>query len=272
MKLIDFHTHVFSEKIAERTIAMLSERSGAIPYTNGTAEGLLEAMKRADATLAVALPVLTKPSQFEGVNRFAADLNQRLAEGTPSILSFGGIHPACEELTNKMEQLKDMGFLGVKIHPDYQGAYVDCDGYVEILTAARELDMIVVTHGGVDDGFPDQPVRCTPERLRRLIALAPHSKLVVAHYGGNRQALEVMEQLAGEDVYFDTSYSVHGMDPDLFRAILRKHGADRVLFASDCPWREIAEEAEIIRSFGLSREEEEKIFYRNAEALLGMEI
>ncbi len=271
MKLIDFHTHVFSDKIAQKAIEMLARQANTTPHTDGTVDGLLAQMTAAGADLAVALPVLTKPSQFDGVNRFAAELNARMANASPRILSFGGMHPACEDVSQKMQQLKDMGFLGVKIHPDYQGTFIDDEGYVTILRCAVELDMIVVTHAGVDDGYPDQPVRCTPERVLKLLSRVPHSKLVLAHFGGNRLTEEVLEKLAGKDVYFDTSYCVHDVDPALFQRVLEKHGEDRILFATDCPWRDVGEEYEIIKSFGLPIKTQEKIFYRNAERLLGIE-
>lgn len=270
MKLIDFHTHVFSNKIAQKTISMLAQLANTEPHTDGTVDGLLEQMTAAGADLAIALPVLTKPSQFEGVNRFAKELNERMTNISPRILSFGGIHPACEDIPSKMREIKDMGFLGVKIHPDYQGTFIDDEGYAEILRSAMELDLIVVTHAGVDDGYLDQPVRCTPERVRDLLSRVPHRKFVLAHFGGNKLTEEVFEKLAGEDVYFDTSYCVHSMEPSLFKKVLEKHGEDKILFATDCPWRDIREEAEIIKSFGFSKETEEKIFYRNAEKLLGI--
>ncbi len=264
--IVDFHTHVFSDKIAERTVAALAAMANIPPHTNGTVAGLTAALKRGGVDLAVALPVLTKPSQFEGVNRFAAALN----EAGGSILSFGGIHPACEDLRGKMRLLKEMGFKGVKIHPDYQETFFDEDPYIEILCAAKELDLIVVTHAGVDDGYRDQPVRCTPDRVRNALKRVGGVKLVLAHMGGNRMADEVLSKLAGLDLYFDTSYSMHEMERSLFCEFVRRHGADRILFATDSPWRDIGEEVAILRSMGLSSEEEEKIFYRNAEALLGI--
>ncbi len=264
--IIDFHTHVFSDKIAKNTITALSAMANIPPYTDGTVAGLTAALLRGGVDLAVAHPVLTKPSQFEGVNRFAAALN---AEGG-SILSFGGIHPACEDLRGKMRILKELGFKGVKIHPDYQETFFDDDAYIEILRAAKELDLIVVTHAGVDDGYVGRPVRCTPDRVRNALQRVDGVKLVLAHMGGNRLGEEVLSKLAGLDVYFDTAYSMHEMEKPLFLEIVRRHGADRILFATDSPWRDIGEEVGILGSMGLSPEEEEKIFYRNAEGLLGI--
>jgi len=75
--VIDFHTHVFPEKIAQKTIDFLAAKSNGKPWTNGTVDELLEHMKSSKVDLSVALPVLTKPSQFESVNDFAYRINER---------------------------------------------------------------------------------------------------------------------------------------------------------------------------------------------------
>ena len=73
--LIDFHTHVFPDKIAESTISFLAKNSGTRAYTDGTAEGLIKEMERAEADVCVTLPVLTKASQFDSISRFAIQIN-----------------------------------------------------------------------------------------------------------------------------------------------------------------------------------------------------
>jgi predicted TIM-barrel fold metal-dependent hydrolase len=45
-------------------------------------------------------------------------------------------------------------------------------------------------------------------------------------------------------------------------------GADKVLFGSDCPWDDPANEIAMINRLPLTDEEKELIFYRNAERLL----
>ena len=60
--LIDFHTHIFPEKIAQSTINALASKSGTIPYTDGTVDGMLKALDRASADIAITLPVLTNKS------------------------------------------------------------------------------------------------------------------------------------------------------------------------------------------------------------------
>ena len=69
---IDFHTHIFPDKIARRTIDLLAEKASISPFSDGTADGLLAEMARAGTDISVTLPVLTNPAQFESVNRYIA--------------------------------------------------------------------------------------------------------------------------------------------------------------------------------------------------------
>jgi predicted TIM-barrel fold metal-dependent hydrolase len=198
------------------------------------------------------------------------EINQRFKNERQRLISFAGIHPLCDGIEEKMRKIKQWGFLGVKIHPDYQGQFITHEGYVKIMECARENDLIVLTHSGVDCGFPGEPVRSTPSLARELIRRVPYGKLVLAHYGANLMEDEVYDILAGEDVYFDTAYMLRFISKEAFLKILEKHGEDKILFASDSPWSDAARDAEILRSMGLSESTLEKILYKNAAALLGL--
>ena len=268
--IVDFHTHVFPDKIARSTISLLEKSSNGKASTDGTVNGLIEHMKYAGVDLSIALPVLTKPTQFESVMKFAMMVNETYANTEKKLISFGGMHPACDDIKGKMKTLKENGFLGVKIHPDYQGTFIDDEGYIEILKCAKDLDMIVVTHSGVDDGYKDMPVRCPPERCAKVIDKVNHNKFVLGHYGAHKQWQKVLEILCEKDVYFDTAFTLHEISEVLFKKILIKHGEDKVLFATDCPWREIKRDVEILKSYNLTAQTEEKLFSKNAIKLLGI--
>lgn len=268
--IIDFHTHIFPDKIAKKTIDLLAKNGGIQPFSDGSVDGLLGQMEKAGADVAVTLPVVTDPAQFDSINRFAAGVNAAFADKQRRLISFAGIHPRCEDIEGKMKYVKESGFLGVKIHPDYQGTFINDEGYVRILRCAKEYDLIVVTHAGVDGAYRDQPVKCPPALALELIRKVPHSKLVLAHLGGNEMTDEVIDALCGEDVYLDTAYVLRYVGEDAFKAILKKHGEDKILFATDSPWSDIKKDVEILRSFSLGESAEEKILCGNARALLGI--
>lgn len=265
--IIDFHTHIFPDKIAAKTIDYLSKKGGIPPFSDGSLWGLVSNSEKASVDVCVTLPVLTNPESFESVNRFASSVNEAYKDKHPRLISFGGIHPLCRDIEGKMKLLKNQGFRGVKIHPDYQETYINHEGYVKILNCAREYDLIVVTHAGLDVAYPND-VHCTPALVRELLSKAPHSKLVLAHMGGGGFYPQVMELLCGMDVYFDTAFVLKYMDKDTFERILAKHGDDRILFASDNPWSDVNENIGILKGYVNDAEVLDKILYLNAKKLL----
>ena len=262
--VIDFHTHIFPDKIAAKTIDYLSKKGGIPPFSDGSVSGLISCMERASVDISVTLPVLTNPESFDSINRYAAGINETYGG---SLISFGGIHPGCDDIDTKMRFLKEKGFRGVKIHPDYQDAYINDDGYVRIVNCAREYDLIVVTHAGLDVAYPNN-VHCTPHLVKDLLKKAPHNKLVLAHMGGGGFYPEVLELLCDEDVYFDTAYVLRYIGEDTFNAIVRNRGDDRILFASDSPWSCAGNDIEILKNYVKSEISLEKILYSNAKKLL----
>lgn len=268
--IVDFHTHIFPDKIAAKTIAHLSEKGGIPAFSDGSVAGLLCQMEQAGVDVAVTLPVLTNPGQFESVNRFAAQINQRFEKESRRLISFAGIHPGCDGIEEKMKWIRENGFLGVKIHPDYQETFICDKGYVRILECAKEQDLIVVTHAGADGAYRDCPMRCPPILAKELIRKVPRAKLVLAHLGGNECFQEVLEHLCGEEVYLDTAYVLPQINKDVFQKILNKHGAERILFASDSPWSSIRQSVSLLREFAPDTTTEERILWKNAKDLLGI--
>ena len=88
--IVDFHTHIFPEKIAERTLTALQNNSNTIPKSNGTHTGLIQKMEEAGVDLSIALPVLTKPTQFESVMNYAKEINELYKNKDRRIISFCG--------------------------------------------------------------------------------------------------------------------------------------------------------------------------------------
>jgi len=262
--VIDFHTHIFPDAIAEKTIQFLQKQSGITPATDGTLNGLLQSMERTGVDMSVILPVVTKPAQFESVNGFAKQVNERYAG---KLLSFGGIHPDSENYKRELRTIKDMGLPGIKLHPDYQGVMIDDVRYMRIIEYAAELDLIVSTHAGLDNGFPDL-IHCPPDRMRKVLDTIRPKKFVVAHYGGWKQWELVDEYLADADVYFDTAVTFGYIEQEMFLKIWKKHNKEKVLFATDSPWSEAGMAIEKVQSLPIGAEEKAALLAENAKRLL----
>ena len=131
------------------------------------------------------------------------------------------------------------------------------------------LGLITVTHAGFDCAYPGQPIRCTPDRVCRVLdKLGGYDKLVLAHMGANQLFSEMYETLAGKEVYFDTANVLPLFSESEFKRVVAKHGSDRILFATDSPWRDISEDKRILKGYDLGEESENRILYKNAIKLL----
>lgn len=262
--IIDFHTHTFPDKVAPKIIAYLSEKGGIPAHTEGTLSALRSSQKRAGIDYSVILPVATTLHQVESINRLAANEN-----GKDGIIYAGAVHPDCENIEEVLDGVKRAGLFGIKIHPDYQGAYFDDERYIKIMAEAAKRNLITVTHAGVDVGYTND-VHCTPDMvlnvLNKLKGLID-GKLVLAHMGGCDLAAEVEKKLVGKPVYFDTAF-VLDRYPDGVKRLIKAHGADNILFATDSPWADQTDFVKRLKEYGLSPADEEKIFSLNAQKLL----
>ena len=268
--VIDFHTHIFPDKIAGRTIEALSKSASIPPHSNGALDGLVSQMEAVGVDVSVNLPVLTKESQLDSVLAFGKGINER-PYTQARVISFAGFHPDIKDFDESLCRIKQNGFVGIKLHPDYQGTFIDDEKYVRILAKAKELDLITVTHAGFDGAFVGQEIKCTPTRVLRLLdRLGGYDRLVLAHLGGNELFDEVYRDLAGQSVYFDTSYILPSTSKEDFLKMLERHGEDKILFATDSPWQHQAEMLEIIRGYALGKRAEDKILFENAKKLLNL--
>lgn len=276
--VIDFHVHTFPEKIASRALDKLSHSADMKYYLNGTLQDLQGSMQSAGVGCSVLLPVATSPAQYETINRTVVAINENQSEN--GILSFGAIHPDNENYREIIQELSNHRVLGIKLHPVFQGVYIDDVRNLRIIECACEYGMIVSIHAGYDISFPGQDY-ATPKHILSVIEQLHPDKLILAHMGAWGCWDEVESDLAGADVYFDTSFSLtpvehldhhleEQMSAEQFCRIVKKHGAERILFGSDSPWSSQTDSIFAVQKSGLAEEEQELIFYENAHSLLGV--
>ena len=263
MQYIDFHVHAFADKIAERTVSALAKTAGRPPATDGTLSGTEKAMQKWKIDGFVLLSIATKPSQHEVCNNWAASCKAE------HIFPFGSVHPAGEDVFKELERIKSLGLYGIKLHPDYQEFFADEERMLPIYRKCGELGLPVLLHAGFDPLSPDC-IHCTPQMAAKALEAVPDTTFILAHLGGNALWDDVEHILAGnyENLYMDTALTGSDTDEEQLLRIIQKHGADKILLASDCPWDTTDITIEKIKRLGLSEEEAHLIFAGNAEKLL----
>ena len=131
-----------------------------------------------------------------------------------------------------------------------------------------ELGLIVLFHAGWDVGFPP-PYHCMPQQMANALKMLD-CPVVAAHWGGMCAGLDVIKNLCGLPIYFDTSYGYSVIPKPIAAEIAEKHGTDKLLFGSDTPWSTPQRETRLIESLGFSESEKEQIYYKNAQKILGI--
>ena len=113
----------------------------------------------------------------------------------------------------------------------------------------------VLTHAGEDIAF-SAPYHSDPRRMKAFHEGFKELKLVIAHLGSWGMWDEVEEFIVGLPVYLDLAFTLGKVDDEQLVRIIRKHGAERVLFGTDSPW---CDQEQAVRHFcNLSLTDKEK--------------
>lgn len=267
---IDFHVHAFNDVIAERAITSLEDTIQKKALSDGTLKSTETAYKKYGIDKAVILPIATKPSQQTVINDWAAKIQD------DTFISFGSVHPDAENVMQELERVKALGLHGIKMHPDYIHTYVNDEKMIRVFRKCADLGLPVIIHCGYDPYCAENPY-APPERTADAFDKVPDMTLIAAHLGGMYEWNDVEKYLAGKkgNLYFDTAaltliQNEQKMDREQFERIIKKHGTDRILFASDFPWDNPMNEIELIKNLDISDEEKSMIYFKNAMSVLGL--
>jgi uncharacterized protein len=261
--IIDIHTHCFPEEVASKSISARSQKFGIEAKTDGTIAGLKQSMSKAGVDLSVLQPIAMKPQQTIKMNRWAARAKYA------GIISFGTIHPDFPDWKQELKWLVAKGFKGIKFHSDCQGYFVDNPHMLKMYEEVFNAGLIILFHSGVDTAFKE-PYHCTPSRLRKVIDTFPGASMVAAHMGGYRFWDDVEKYLLGSNIYLDTAYSIHELGKERSERFIKKHGAEKILYGTDSPWRDQAADISLIRSLDLNKKDIDAILGYNAKKLLNI--
>ncbi len=262
-KLIDFHTHIFPDPIAERAAANVGNYYSLNMEGNGTA-----AMLRSRVPAGVDCRFVISSAAMKAKNVIPGnDFLLQQAASDSAYIPFGSFHPdmgeteACKEI----ERIAEAGVKGIKIHPDFQKLFVDDDAMIPLYRRCAALGLPVLFHvGDINTDYS------TPKRTRRVVDLVPDLKVIAAHMGGYSIWDQAMEYLGDTNVYLDCSEVRPYLSEEHSYRLIMDFGVDRVLFGSDYPVFCTETAFAHINALPFTEEEKEKLFHLNAEKLLNL--
>ncbi len=278
--IIDAHTHSFPEGIAVKAIPKMEAMAKSRAYTGGTNSALLESMEKAEIDVSVLLPVATNARQVEKLNDIAIKNNEGFTG--KGLFSLGAMHPEFEAYSSELKRISKNGITGIKLHPAYQDTDLDDIRFLRIIEKASELGLTVVIHAGLDIGIMPHNFSSVKHICKVLKEVAPE-KFVLAHMGSWKGWDEVEKSLCGEKVYLDTSFSLGSYEPpegmfvpesetkmlgeEQFLRIVKKHGANKILFGTDSPWSEQKSTLEKIKQLIPDEREQAAVLCENSKRI-----
>ena len=246
----------------DKAMAALEAAYGARPLMRPTVSNLIAHMDKTGVDAAVICPVATNPEQVRSINRWMVSL------ASERLIPLGALHPADSHWDEQIEFLIDHGIRGVKFQPHFQEFELLAPSTIEMLEKLAGR-LVVVLHAG-QEIEPIEHVEPTPQRLLELHRRLPELQFVAAHLGSYQMWDEVEQYLVGEEIYMDLSYVFGKASDEQITRIIRNHGPERILFASDFPWQSPSEVLDGLNRLDLSEEQRTMMLGANAARLLGL--
>jgi len=258
--IIDSHCHIYPDKIAAKASKGISDfYDGLQTRFDGSLGKLYETGAAAGIDRYVVHSVAVTAGKAASINRYIAETVQN---SNGKLIGLGTLHPDSRDVEGDIKQIKQLGLKGVKLHADVQRVAINdprCYKIYEILQG----DLPVLLHTG-DNRYNYS----NPENLIPVLKTFKNLTVIGAHFGGWSVWEEAARTLSRfENLYVDTSSTFGCTSVEFVRRLLPRYDVNRVLFGSDYPMWNAAEELDALFSLGLSEEQYKKILYENAERL-----
>jgi predicted TIM-barrel fold metal-dependent hydrolase len=278
MKIIDFHTHFFPNKLMDALWRWFETHAWPIQYKH-YADELVQVLKSNGIARCVSLHYPHKPEMAESLNEWAYQLGEKYKD---FIIPFGSVHPDDE---NKEKILKTcfekFEFKGLKIHCHVQHVAPDDPRMEVVYKMCETYKKIMLIHCGTAPHFKgvspnpygyDVTTVSGLKRFEKTLKKFPNVTFVVPHLGF--EETEGFFNLLPDypNLFLDTAMALtHYFSWEVKKESMENY-ADRILFGSDFPNIPYEWEREYkgVLQFKLDTQKEKKIFYENAARLLKM--
>lgn len=242
--VIDAHTHLFPPDVHLRRDhycqrdAWFGELYADPKAAIADAAALVASMDEAGIAHSI---VCGWPWRDLGLCREHNDFMAEAAAAAAGRISWLAIVPPHERgAAAEIERCFALGAVGIgELNADAQGfAWEETEALAEALSICIAADRPALIHTSEPVGhrYPGKGA-ATPDRLVPFLAAFPKLKVVAAHWGGGLPFYELMPEIAAlaKNVVYDSAASTYLYRFDIFPAVVRLVGPDRVLFASDYP-------------------------------------
>lgn len=256
--VIDFHAHVYPEKIAAKAVAGIGDFYHVKMQGDGTAEGLINNGKPAGIDRFVVFSAAANPSQVIPINDYIASICRDHKEFT----GFGTLHYDMDDPVSEMDRLIGLGLKGLKFHPDMQSFFIDDIKMMKIYAAAEGRIPLIFHTGDYRYDFSH------PSRLAKVLDIFPGLRVIAAHFGGWSVFDIAYDHLKDKNCFFDVSSSLPFLGLRRARELIRAYGAERILFGSDYPMWNPAGVLQEFMKIDLDDNEREMILCSNARKLV----
>lgn len=257
--IIDFHAHLYPEKIAEKASKAIGDFYDAPMAYKGLSSELLASGSKIGVTKYLVHSAASTPKQVQTINDFI----KSEVDAHSEFVGYGTIHPDYEDFENELKRVKDMGLKGVKVHCDFQHFQIDTEKMDPIYETLISLNLPILIHAGDERYDYDGP-----KRIRKVLDKFPKLTLIGAHFGGYTEWDDAMKYLVGQNVYFDTSSTLWKLPLEKANAMIKAHGAEHFFFGSDFPMWDHEFEFARFNKLDLTSKERDLILYKNAQKFL----
>lgn len=265
-RIIDAHTHIYPDKIAQKALRQIAtfyrmDDRLAQPEEAGTVGYLLRLQEELGIERSLVCSAAYEPRLVPALNRFLTESCQAAGE---RFWGFCAIHAGCKDIPAILAQCQKDGLHGVKIHPDYQQFDMDDPRLDPLYAYCTAHHFPVLIHCG-----DDRLDHSSPARLQRVLDRFPRCPIIAAHLGGYRRWDESIMLRPSEGLCFDTSSALFALPRERVIAFFERFGYERFLFGSDYPLFDPREELRRFLALGLSEGQNRLILGENFLRLFG---
>ena len=261
MQIIDIHTHIYPDEIAQKATDSVRDFYGIDGGgMDGTVYTLLKRGKQAGISKFVVLPVAIRPDRVQGINDFI--VAQRAIH--PEFIGFGTVHAGMENLSDEVQRIMDLGLKGIKMHPDSQRFAIDDPRLFPMYEAIRGRIPVMLHMGDARYDYSH------PIKLRKILDMFPGLQAIAAHFGGYSMQQTAYELLKDTDCIMDISSSMMFMEKGEPERYINAYGAERLAYGTDYPLWDPITEVNRFMGLKLTWEQKEQIAWKTAHRFLDL--